>query len=287
MPEISLAKVLDDERRQRRRMRWAMLGKEWREQRWRFFLSTVVMTGLLAGLMRAQIISHGEAALLIYWPVGCLMVVFLAMGSVAVERAERTWEFLIAQPISRADVLATKWAVGAAQLVGMYVIATIAGLLAIWSRQPATLIKTDDTLRTWLEGVGKTPLRDAFAEALSTVSPMAWVAWIALVAVCSMLCLYTLIFFVLTRARNEFTAGLGGVFAMIVVHLWLLQIFPLLRGEWLWLPSAAANPLVPLVLSLLPQTRILAPFLLPLYLFVWVYLLLKLARRWAGRVAKV
>src|ERR1035437_885912 len=111
-----------------------LLRKEWQEQRWRFFLGTTVLSGLLAGLLRAQIIPNGEAALLIYGPVGLVMVVFLAMGSVASERADRTWEFLTVQPVSRARLLRAKWAMGLAQLTGMMVIATLAGSVAMASR---------------------------------------------------------------------------------------------------------------------------------------------------------
>ena len=89
--------------------RWQVLAglwaKEWHEQRWRLFLGTVVLAGLLGGLLWAQIMPPQESALLIYWPTGMVLVIFLAMGSVAAERADRTWEFLLAQPVTRGDVL--------------------------------------------------------------------------------------------------------------------------------------------------------------------------------------
>ena len=50
----------------RRSIRWALLRKEWQEQRWRFVLGTVVLSGMLAGLLRAQVVPHNEAALFIY-----------------------------------------------------------------------------------------------------------------------------------------------------------------------------------------------------------------------------
>ncbi|MBN1341448.1 MAG: ABC transporter permease subunit [Phycisphaerae bacterium] len=284
MPSVSVADIVRAERVQRRKIRRAMFGKEWREQRWRFFLATIVMTALLAGLLRAQIIPYGEAALLIYWPVGCLMVIFLAMGSVASERADRTWEFLVAQPVTRADVLLTKWAVGAAQLVGMFVIATVAGLWAIWSRQPAANLYQD--YGPWLYKLASAESAEAFLQALSQVSPLAWVAWLAVAATGSMLCLYTPMFLILTRARNEFTAGLGGVFLIIVAHLWLLQVGVLVfRRQWIWLPSVI-NPLTPLLLAVHPVAALLGPVLVPLYVFIWVFVLLWLFRRWAGRAAK-
>ena len=136
---------------QRRPMRRALLWKEWREQRWRFFLGTFVLSGLLAGLLRAQIIPANEAALLIYWPVGLVMVIFLAMGSVAAERNDCTWEFLTAQPVSRAEVLLAKWRMGFLQLIGMITIATLAGdLRQVGSHQRIkVLLRGDGDSRSW------------------------------------------------------------------------------------------------------------------------------------------
>ena len=69
----------------RRQTVWAaLLRKEWCEQRWRFFLGTIVLSGLLAGLLRAQIIPPLEAAALIYGPVGLILVIFFAAGPVPV-----------------------------------------------------------------------------------------------------------------------------------------------------------------------------------------------------------
>src|SRR5580704_10557154 len=130
----SLAERRRSMRGNRRQIFCALLLKEWQEQRWRFFLGTTVLSGLLAGLLRAQIIPNGEAVLLIYGPVGLVMVVFLAMGSVASERADRTWEFLTVQPVSSAQLLRAKWLMGLALLAGMIAIATTAGMIAMASR---------------------------------------------------------------------------------------------------------------------------------------------------------
>ena len=72
----------EQKRAHRRQVRAALLRKGWHEQRWRFSLGTVVLTGLLAGMLRAQIIPANEAALLIYWPVGVVMVIFLVLTAI-------------------------------------------------------------------------------------------------------------------------------------------------------------------------------------------------------------
>jgi len=86
---------IQHEHASRHAVRWALLGKEWREQRWRFFLGTLVLACLLGGMLRAQVVPPHEAAILIYWPVGIIMVIFLAMGSVATER----WSLALSSPI--------------------------------------------------------------------------------------------------------------------------------------------------------------------------------------------
>jgi hypothetical protein len=194
----------------------ALLLKEWQEQRWRFFLGTTVLSGLLAGLLRAQIIPNGEAALLIYGPVGLVMTIFLAMGSVASERADRTWEFLTVQPVSRAQVLRAKWAMGLAQLAGMMAIATAAAMVAMASRGFRRMPK-----EFVYDNFGN--VRN-FSQLLTGAHPLQTIGIFALVATISLACWYTPLFFLLTRARQEFTAALGGIFLTIALLVWLIQL---------------------------------------------------------------
>jgi hypothetical protein len=197
----------------RREIFRALLRKEWQEQRWRFFLGTTVLSGLLAGLLRAQIIPNGEAALLIYGPVGLVMTIFLAMGSVASERADRTWEFLTVQPVSRARLLRAKWAMGFAQLVGMILIATLAGAAAMASRGFRQVPELSDQNNLW-----------NLPYLLSGTHPLRTIGVFALVATISLSCWYTPLFFLLTRARQEFTAALGGILLTIALLVWLIQL---------------------------------------------------------------
>src|ERR1041384_957150 len=149
---------------QRRAVRAGLLRKEWQEQRWRFFLATLVLSGLLAGLLRAQVIPAKESLILIYWPAGLLILLFLAMGPVASERANRTWEFLMAQPVSRGEVLRAKWLMGLLQLVGVMMIACFAGMVVTllcrdWQAHPIELGRTfslEAALRVGLFGVKAT-----------------------------------------------------------------------------------------------------------------------------------
>jgi hypothetical protein len=258
----------------RRRIFRGLLRKEWQEQRWRFFLGTTVLSGLLAGLLRAQIIPNGEAALLIYGPVGLVMVVFLAMGSVASERADRTWEFLTVQPVSRAQVLRSKWMMGLAQLAGMMVIATLAGMAAMASR-----------------GFRRVPKEFAYdnfsnvrnlSHLLTGAHPLETIGVFALVATISLACWYTPLFFLLTRARQEFTAALGGISLTIALLVWLIQLLPAGKSwdfeRTVTLYQAALfctgllNPLSPLVVAFPGVFAPLLPVLLLAQAGLWIVL---------------
>src|ERR1017187_8400072 len=250
-----------------------LLRKEWQEQRWRFFLGTTVLSGLLAGLLRAQIIPNGEAALLIYGPVGLVMVLFLAMGSVASERTDRTWEFLTVQPVSRAQVLRAKWAMGLAQLAGMMVIATLAGMAAMASRGFRRVPKEfayDNFSNVW-----------NLSHLLTGAHSLQTIGVFALVATISLACWYTPLFFLLTRARQEFTAALGGIFLTIALLVWLIQLpaggLNDFSGTVSFYQMALScsgllNPLSPLVVSFPEVLSPFFPVLLLAQIGLWIVL---------------
>lgn len=271
-----------------RRIRRALMWKEWREQRWRFLLGTMVVTGLMAGLMRAQVIAPREAALFVCWPVGIVMTIFLAMGPVASERADRTWEFLVAQPVRRSDVLLAKWRVGLLQLTAMMLIATAAGMLALWSRTrhcvpiEITFIPRD-TPDDWMHSL----------RVLYAYRPVLWLGCYGLVATITLLSCYTPLFFTLTRARNEFTAALGGILLVIVAHAWVFQIGVAGSVHAALLLSGGLSPLAPLLLHPLTvqawwpnidlTTMAIALALWPVHLLVWMIVPLRLVKRYAGK----
>jgi hypothetical protein len=250
----------------------ALLAKEWREQRWRFFLGAFVLTALNAGLLRAQVVSYSEAVLAVYWPVGAMIVIFLAIGPVAGEQEDRTWDFLLARPISRANVLTVKWAMGLLQLVGIMTIATVAGVIALVSREfparfaPLVSSHTPDETTASAQG-----LLDWIA-----THPVAWLCVVALAATVALASLYTPLFLILTRGRNEFAAGLAAILLAVVVHLWLAQFilsWPMRLAGW-------ANPLSPLVVATLyPGRQQWLALLLPLHVAIWIALPIWLMRR--------
>ena len=271
----------------------ALLRKEWCEQRWRFFLGTVVLSGLLAGLLRAQVVPAIEAAVLIYGLVGLVLVIFLAAGPVAAERADRTWEFLIAQPASRSQVVLAKWAIGVFQLTGTMVIATSAGLLALASRGMRIMPR--------VPGSYGQSSAEVFL-AWSATHPSLSLCLFAAVGTIAMICWFTPLCLLLTRARNEFTAALGGLLLTIALLLWLGQFHYLSSaippGQtfalWQFIHMggidsvlawvAVLNPLSPLVLILEPDYFLLLLWAVLVHVAIWIALPLWCARRSSGRL---
>jgi len=253
----------------RRQIVWAaLLRKEWCEQRWRFFLGTIVLSGLLAGLLRAQIISSLEAEVLIYGLVGLVMVIFFAAGPVATERADRTWEFLTVQPVTRSDVILAKWAIGVFQLAATMILATIAGLLATWSRGFRIMPDLSESFAS-VEAFGT----------WSTVHPALSLCAFAGVSTLALACWFTPLFLLLARARNEFAAALGGLLLTIALLLW---------SQLGWM--AMLNPLAPLVLMFLPHPPVSIPLFLPVDIALWIVVPLwctrhkfaRLMEKWMG-----
>jgi hypothetical protein len=232
----------------------ALLWKEWREQRWRFVLGTLVLTTLAASLVRAQLATMPESVVLVFGPIGLLLAIFLAMGSVATERADGTWPFLRARPVGAASVLRIKWLVGAANLAAAFLIAGAAAYVAGWSRGLFDLPAPPADLGT------------PFTVVLPWGNSAAWLWTLVLLSLVSMLAWYTVLFLILTRARDELHAGLGGLLLTIACLAWLLQ-YPESKqpGGWdpaiqqvLWI-SSLLNPLSPLVFVFDPlRYRLLA-----------------------------
>jgi ABC-type transport system involved in multi-copper enzyme maturation permease subunit len=250
----------------------ALLAKEWREQRWRFFLSAFVLSTLNAGLLRAQVVPYSEAVLAVYWPVGAMIVIFLAIGPVAGEQEDRTWEFLLARPISRADILTVKWAMGLLQLVGIMTIATVAGVIAMVSREfPARVVPLISSYGSDGTIASSQGLLDWIA-----THPVAWLCVVALAATVALASLYTPLFLILTRGRSEFAAALAAILLAVVVHLWLGQFilsWPMRLAGW-------ANPLSPLVVATLyPGRQQWLALILPLHMAMWIALPVWLMRR--------
>lgn len=193
-----------------RRIRRALLWKEWREQRWRAALSIIVLTTLAGSLIRAQLLTLPEATVLVFVPASVLLAIFLSMGLVATEREDGTWPFLASQPVSRATVLRVKWRVGAGILAASFVTAAFVGFWAARSRglfdlppPPSEIAQRYGAEYFWIGARS--------------------FLWRVGVCFAAGLAFHALLSAVLARARAEMHAGIGGLLLFVVALAWSLQ----------------------------------------------------------------
>lgn len=189
----------------------ALLWKEWREQRWRMILSVFVLATISASLVRAQLIPTPEAILLSFGVLGLILTIFLSMGSVATERQDGTWPFTLSQPIPRPTILRVKWLIGALNLLIALLFSGLAVTWAAWSRNLYAL----DGPPAWLT--------ERVSIITDNPNSALWTWRIIVLSCVSLLSLFTVLFFLLTRARNELHAGLGGILLTFIILAWLLQ----------------------------------------------------------------
>lgn len=191
-------------------VRRALLWKEWREQRWRGILSVIVLATLAGGLIRAQILTLPEATVLVFVPASIILAIFLAMGTVATEREDGTWPFLRSQPVSAAVILRAKWRMSAAILIASFLIAAFA---AYWAARSRGLFDLPPPPARYVTQPG-------FGYFGGGRNALLWTIGVCLAG---SLALHAVLVAVLSRARSELHAGIGGILVTIVAIAWLLQ----------------------------------------------------------------
>jgi hypothetical protein len=243
----------------------SMAWKEWREQRWRLGLGALTLSVISASLVRAQLVTTSEALVIVFGPLGLILSIFMAVGPLPPEKAEGTWHFLTAKPMRHGELMIAKWATGAIGLMTALALAGVAAYFAALSRGAFSLTPVPEY---W---AGK---REAIIFQPDSIGLLVRVV---ISAASSFLSFYTLLFIVLTRARNELHAGLAGILTTIVVIAWIGQYgaasgeafdpYPMLK--WAAYCFSLANPLCPLMLMLSSSSgnQAMAIVLVPLF---WV-----------------
>ena len=93
-------------------MIWALVWKEWREQRWKLGFGGVMLASFTGSLLAARLTTPDEAVLVIWVLGGGLLALYSAMGVFATERSEGTTLFLAAKPVAGWQVFWCKWVMG-------------------------------------------------------------------------------------------------------------------------------------------------------------------------------
>ncbi|MBI5763534.1 MAG: hypothetical protein HZA51_08435 [Planctomycetes bacterium] len=237
----------------------SLVWKEWREQRWRFALSALVLTTLSASMVRAQLIPTAESVAIIFGPLGLVLCVFMSMGAVPPERASGTWHFLVTQPVPFGRLLIVKWAVGAAALLSTLILAGAAAYAAERSHGNFAWPPFPDKHVDLPILQGKTSTL-----VLSMVGT----------ACAAFLTLYSFMFAAMLKARTELHAGLAGILLTIVILAWAAQ-YPMIGWVYhdevatvAWF-SSLINPLSPLMFQF-KENRTMHALALTMTPLVWV-----------------
>jgi len=165
-----------------------LLRSQWQQQRWQVVLCAVVMSVLLAATVRAQLISTREAGTLILWIGGFVLTGFLAIGPIGSERANGTWQHLRALPAPGATIVLAKWLFGVRSVVGIVLLATLAG---------------------WLAGRG-------------LFVPTQWLLLSGVLAAFALGGWYTVLLLATLRSRNEYEAAMMVLSVSIIGVIWFL-----------------------------------------------------------------
>ena len=113
--------------------------------------------------------------------------------------------------------------------------------------------------------------------------PVLWLGVVGFVSTAALGCWYTPLFFILSRARNEFTAGLGGILLTLAVHIWLLQLVPAVTMNASFIYPAILNPLAPLPLMWTSPLLVLLPLVVAVHIVLWIVLPVVIVRRLARK----
>lgn len=266
----------------------SLVWKEWREQRWRFVLSALVLTTLSASMVRAQLIPTAESVAIIFGPLGLVLCVFMSMGAVPPERAAGTWHFLVTQPMSFGRIVIVKWAVGAAGLVLTLLLAGFAAYILAADRDPSTF-SPEISLNHYKATLppNTTILWEATGK-IAYLNPSVFLIGTVVSACLGYLALYSFLYWWMLRARNELHAGLAGILLTVVTLAWAAQYLligkiyegPVAQAAWV---STLLNPLSPLIFLFQPYLffHALALILSPA---VWVCIPVF---RWRRRIREV
>ena len=196
------------------RMLKPLLYSQWQQQRWQVILAAVAMAVLLAGTVRAQLVSMREAATAILWFGGYIVAGFLAISPIGGERSNGTWQHLMALPTPRAAVILAKWLFGVISIVCIVLMATAAG---------------------WIAGQG-------------LYLPTGWLVKTGLAAAFGLGGWYIVLLLPTLRSRNEYSAAMMVLAVSVIGAIWysgplvLLQAAPYL-GVGVGPLLGAAHPL--------------------------------------------
>jgi len=141
----------------------SLIWKEWHEQRWKLVFGCILFMSFTAIGLRARLVTDETISFAVIVMAALVLPVIVSMGLVAPERADGSFQTLLALPVERWKILAVKTAMGVAGciaplLAAAVVTCVIAGgrelsvwqILAMYARGMGTVL----ALFLWMLALG-------------------------------------------------------------------------------------------------------------------------------------
>ncbi len=113
----------------------SLLQKEWLEQRWKIAFATVILAGYTTISLRARIMPDDQIYYMGIIFSSVLLPIFASMSIVATERANRTFNTLIALPVSPKKIIAAKLIISSLIILIPILISAILSLIIAGNRE--------------------------------------------------------------------------------------------------------------------------------------------------------
>ncbi len=163
-----------------------LMWKEWREQRWKLALGSLMLVGFTAVALRTRVIPDVGVLAMSFALGGLLLPILVGMDLVAGERESGTLECLLNLPVRPWKVLGVKLAMGVAVCVGPMLAACVVTLLMAGGREQssslflrlyASATGFGVCLLLWMTAFGIRQRTEARAAVVGMAVVFAWYAW--------------------------------------------------------------------------------------------------------------
>ena len=205
----------------------------------RFLIATTLAALTVWFIVRADAFNLTQTLLAALVPIGLLAAPGLAVTMLAFDREGGTWRFVSALPIGRPEMLRIKWGIGAIQLLMVFAVSGAVASLAAASRGMLDTVAIPEYVRY------------AIGRLYPEGDLLLWLWSVVLSTAVSFLGWYTVLFYVLTRARHFTEAVIGAVLLSAAMFVWLVHGLGMFAGaeelRTIVSVSAFAHPLSPLL----------------------------------------
>lgn len=217
----------------------SLFRKEWHEQRVRFLVAMLLSIVLVWFVVYANVLTLTETLVIALVPIGMIAAPAFAVAAHMCDREDGSHRFMAALPVSSAERLRVKWAIGVGQLLVLFAALGLTASIAAASRGMLAVVPIPDSARRIVGGFYPEGNRLVWLWFVVSAAAVSFIAW------------YTILVHVLARARAAPEALIGAVLLTTVMIAWLVHGLGLLPQtqdlRTVVSVSALIHPLSPLL----------------------------------------